>query len=239
MAAELQDLLEEDISTNSQRVIVQRVFENLITSVARTPAPRSKTPGSAKSLLEFYDLVRQVKDDYEARQNVRDEYKIIFTEEEPDVKSETETITFGLVKRVPGSFGQGAPFESDVKNMRPIFRESGADTENPGYNYVVHGYWYDNIVKFTCWARTNKVANARAEWFENMMSEYDWWFRIQGVSRVLFWGRDADIVTEIDNNKWYGRPLNYFVRTEKLRVFSEKQMEEIIVRLSVKNELVI
>lgn len=232
----LQDILNEDLTNNQQRILVQRVFENTITTSARTSLPRSKTPGSAKSLLEFYDLVRLAKDDYETRQDISDEYKIIFTEEEPDIESETETITFGLVKRVPGAFGQGSPFEADVKNMRPVFRETGADVENPGYNYAVHGYWYDNIVKFTCWAQTNKAANTRAEWFESLMSEYDWWFKLQGVNRVLFWGRDADIVTVIDNNKWYGRPLNYFVRTEKLRVFSEKQMEEILIRLAVKTE---
>lgn len=232
----LQDLLGEELTTDQQRILVRNVFENAITNSVRTGLPRTKTLGAAKSLLEFYDLVRQAKDDYETRQNIADEYKIIFTEEEPDIESQTETITFGLVKRVPGAFGQGAPFEADVKNLRPIFRESGTDAENPGYNYAIHGYWYDNIVKFTCWAQTNKTANTRAEWFESMMSEYEWWFKSQGVNRVLFWGRDSDIVTVIDNNKWYGRPLNYFVRTEKLRVFSEKEMEEIIIRLSVKTE---
>lgn len=234
--SELQDILNEELTTNQQRILVRNVFDNLITTSTRSAQPRSKTLGAAKTLLDFYNLVRLAKDDYETRQNILDEFKVIFTEEEPDVESKTETITFGLVKRAPGAFGQGAPFEADVKNMRPIFRESGTDTTNPGYNNAVYGYWYDNIVKFTCWARTNKVANSRADWFENMMSEYDWWFRSQGVNRVLFWGRDSDIVTVIDNNKWYGRPLNYFVRTEKLRIFSEKQMEEILIRLSVKSE---
>lgn len=237
MTTILEDILGSDLSENNRRIIIRRVYDNLITNNTRQiDTSRSKTLGSAKSLLEFYNLVRQAKDDYETRANTLDVNKIIFTEEEPDVESETETVTFGLVKRAPGSFGQGSPFESNVKNLRPIQRESGSDTENPGYNYTIHGYWYDNLVRFTCWARSNKQANKRAEWFENLMEEYAWWFTINGVNRVLFWGRDSDIVTVIDNNKWYGRPLDYFVRTEKLRVFSEKQLEEVLIRLAVRQE---
>lgn len=233
----LQDLLDEELTEDQKRIIIRNVFENTISSAVNGGAPaRSKTLGKAKSLLEFYDLVRQAKDDYETRQNVIEQYKVIFTEEEPDIISETETITFGLVKRAPGAFSQGAPFEGNIKNLRPVFRETGPDTANPGYNYAIYGYWHDNLVRFTCWARTNKAANARADWFENMMEDYAWWFKLHGVDRCLFWGRSSDIVTVINDNKWYGRPLDYFVRTEKLRVFSEKQMEEILINVSAKRE---
>ncbi len=71
-------------------------------------------------------------------------------------------------------------------------------------------------------------------WFEDLMEEYSWWFKLQGVDRVIFWGRQADVVVERDNNKWYGRPLDFFVRTEKLRVFREKTLEEILIKLAVK-----
>ena len=234
MASILDDILDDDIKQERARIIVSNVFGNKIVNRAAKDLPISKTAGASKSLEEFYDLVRQAKDNSEMRGNVPEENRIIFTEEEPDVESETETITFSLVKRMPGKFSQGAPFEGDVANLRPILREQGPDVENPGYNYAVSGYWHDNLVKFTCWARTNKTANARAKWFEDMMEDYSWWFSLSGVSRVIFWGRDSDIVTTIDNNKWYGRPLNYFVRTEKLKVYSEKQMEEMLIQLTVK-----
>jgi hypothetical protein len=235
----LEDLLSEDLTTDRRRVIVSQVFDNSITDGSIVYPDHSgitRTLGNTKSLLEFYNLVRQAKDDYESRAGTLDRNKIIFTEEEPDIESETETITFSLIKRVPGSFGRGAPFEASVKNLKPVLRETGRDSENPGYNYAIHGYWYDNLVRFTCWARTQKSANRRAEWFEGFMEEYTWWYRMQGVSRILFWGRDADTTIETDNNKWYGRPFEYFVRTETLRVFSEKQIEEILIRLAVKRE---
>lgn len=228
--------IDVDIKENQRKILVQQVFDFVAGDAAsrREALQKSKTLGKAKSLLEFYDLVRQVIDDYERRAGVSEKDQVIFTEEEPDIKSETETITFSLVRREPGAYGQGAPFESRVRNMRPIIREDTLDPQNPDHRVVTLGYWYDNVVRFTCWARTNKAANARAEWFEGLMEEYSWLFKLQGVNRTLFWGRQTDVVVDVQNNRWYGRPIDYFVRTEKLRVFSEKKIEEILLKISAR-----
>ncbi len=230
MTSVLQDLLDPELVSNDIRVTVNKIFGMIIDrSTDRSLLEKSKTIGNAKSLNEVYGLVKTAVEDFEKRANIPNINKIIFTEEDPNVDSQTETITFSLIKREPGAFGQGAPFESRTKNLRPLFREELQDKENPGYRLVTTGYWHDNLIRFTCWARTNKTANARALWFERLMDEYSWWFKTQGVDRMLFWERAADISVTIDNNKWYGRPLDYFVRTETLRVFSEKTIEEILV----------
>lgn len=232
--SQLQDLLRADLTEADKRILVSTTFSQIFTEgFTKQDLERSRTLGNAKSLLEFYELVRQVIDDYESRSEVTDEAKVIFTEEEPDVSAGHEAIVFSLVRRAPGSFSQGAPFEGTVKNQRPMFRGIEEDSSNPGYRTVSYGYWYDNAVRFTCWARTNKAANRRAEWFEDMMEEYSWWFKLQGVNRVLFLERQPDIVTEVGENRWYGRPIDYFVRTEKLRVYSEKQLEEILLKIAV------
>ena len=150
------------------------------------------------------------------------------------MKSQSESIVFSLVERFPGQFAQGAPRSRNHSNYRPRVREEYEDPDNPGYRCVVNGYYYDNVVRFTAWAKTNKAANARAEWFEDMMEEYSWWYKLQGVDRVLFWGRNSDLVTIVNDNKWYGRPMDYFVRTEKIRTFKQKTLEEVIIKLSTK-----
>jgi hypothetical protein len=211
------------------RIEVRELFDNNFG--ANIPSA-DRTIGQAKSLTEFYELVSRALNDYEVRAGTPLKYHVNFTEEDPDEESETETVTFRLMKREPGSFSQGSPFEGDIKNLRPILREKINDPQNPDYQVAVTGYWYDNLVRFTCWARTNKQANTRACWFEDFMEDYTWWFRLQGVSRVLFWGRSEDETVTIDNNKWYGRPLNFFVRTEKIRVFEEKKLEQILVNLT-------
>lgn len=237
MSSILQDLLDTELTEDQIKIRIEHHFDFIAsTAVDERKSKISKTPGEAKTLLEFYDLVRQAIVDYETRQNVIDSAKVVFTEEEVDKAAESETITFSLVRREPGSFGQGPPFQSKVKNLRPRLRELGTDPENPGYRQMVTGYWFDNVVRLTCWARTNKAANARARWLESLMEDYNWWFVIQGVPRVIYWGENADIVTVIDNNKWYGRPIDYYVKTEKLRVFCEKTLEEILIKLVVKQE---
>ncbi len=233
----LQNILRDDLKEKDVRIIVNRVFE--FTKGIEAPVSersRATTLGSTKSLLEFYDLVRRAVDDYETRAGVAQVNKVCYTEEEPDIKSQTESIVFSLMERLPGQFAQGAPMSRDHVNFRPIFREEFVDPENPGYKCLVNGYYYDQIVRFTCWANTNKAVNARAEWFENMMEEYSWWFKLQGVDRVLFWGRTRDLVTTVNENKWYGRPIDYFVRTEKTRTFQQKTIEEILIRLTTKRE---
>ena len=236
MTSILQDLLNDELLVKSPKVTVQRVFDFMFSKGmgdSQQGIPRSKTLGKAKSLLEFHALVRQAIDDYESRASVPSELKINFTEEEPDTKTEEETITFSLVRREPGGFGQGAPFESSVRNLRPIIRESGTDPTDPSYRTIVLGYWHDNIVRYTCWARTNKAANARAMWLENLMEEYTWWYVLQGVQRVIYWGQGPDQVVNIQNNRWYGRPIDFYVKTETLRTYSEKTLEEILVKLAI------
>lgn len=241
MATGIKDLLNPDLAQNNIRIYVEKVMEDLGFQANQAHSTkqlltRSKTPLPAKSLNEFFLLVKKVIDDMELRAGTPEEEKVVFSEEEPDVNSTSEMITFSVVSRKPGSYSQGSPFEGKVVNLRPVPRESLPDPDNPGYNLQINGYYFDNLVKFTCWARTNKEANARAMWFENLMLEYSWVFKLQGIQRVIFLEREADIVNVVDKNKWYGRPLNYFVRTEKLTVFSEKTIEDIILRLKIANQ---
>jgi len=229
MTSILEDILTGEEETYNNRIEVREVFDN---NFNRVSPPADRTIGQAKSLTEFYGLVQRAMVDYETRAGTPLKYHVNYTEEDPDIDSETETVTFRLMRREPGAFSQGSPFSGDIKNLRPILREKGNDKENPDYQYAITGYWYDNLIRFTCWARTNKQANTRACWLEDFMEDYTWWFRLQGVSRILFWGRGEDQTISVDNNKWYGRPLNYFVRTEKIRVFEEKKLEQILVNLT-------
>lgn len=231
MSSILEDILTKELAEPIVPVEVQEVFDNALCDpdTKKVQVGKTRSLGNAKSLVDFYNLVNQAVDDMEKRSNVIETEKVIFTEEEPDTGSATETIAFSVISRKPGAFGQGPAGNPTHRNQRPMFREDTKDPENPGYRVMTLGYWYDNLVRFTCWARTNKAANKRAEWFENLMEEYSWWFKLQGVDRTIYQGRNADIVITVDNNKWYGRPIDYFVRTEKLRVFREKTIEQILV----------
>lgn len=234
MTSILADGLNEELKKPVVPIKVQQVFDNALCNlVTKQTGGKSRTVGAAKNLLEFYDLVGQAVEDLQKKSGISEIDKVNFTEEDPDVDSNSENIVFSVASRDPGAFGQGPPGNPTHRNLRPMFREEGDDPVNPGYRIMTVGYWYDNVIRFTCWARTNKAANSRAQWFEDLMEEYNWWFKYSGVDRVLFSGRRSDIVVTVDSNKWYGRPLDYFVRTEKIRVFSEKTIEEILVNYKV------
>ncbi len=232
----VEDILEEELTENNIKITVERIFDMEVGKDRAGLASKSRSPREAKSLTGVYDLIRKTIEDTEKRLRMPEENKVTFTEDEPDNKAQTETISFSLIRREPGAFGQGAPFESKTRNLRPVIREEQDDPENPGYRIATTGYWHDNLIRLTCWAQTNKAANARADWLEKLLDEYAWFFKAEGVDRFLFWERNSDIIKVVDNNKWYGRPIDYFVRTETLRAFSEKKIEEILLKVVTKQE---
>jgi hypothetical protein len=238
------DILSSDLTTEQKRIIVRQQFDRVLETSSRlpgVPVERSRSVGLAKNINEFYDLVRLAIDDRELQEGKIDDAKICYTEEYSDIEQNLESIVFSLSVREPGRFSEGAPFQGEVRNLRPIIREVVPDPEHPGYRRAVFGYWYDNVVRFTCWARTNREANKRALWFENLMHDYAWFFAIRGVPRVIFWRRTEDILekttqsTGSDTNKYYGRPLEYYVKTERIREFREKELENLLINVNVKN----
>lgn len=239
------DILPDSLTQQEAKVIVKYHFDSIIESSRKNrpqDAAKSVTPGKAKDIYEFFELVKQVTEHRQVAMNVSEDSKVFMTQEFSEVEQHLETISFSVMKRQPGSFSEGAPFQGDVKNLRPILREVVDDVDNPGYRKVIQGYWYDNLVKFTCWAKTNKEANDRSLWLEQLIEDYTWFFRISGVSRVYFWERLADSVEDTTNsiksttNKYYGRSLVYYLRTEKITTLSEKELEQVIVNVHTSNK---
>lgn len=226
------DLISNSLLVKSQsvKVIAQTHFNGLINSAIKE---RTRTPEPAKNIIEVMSLISQAINDYEFRTHVTEDAKINVVYSKPDTDAVLEVISLELTKRQPGMWGQGRPFENNVTSLRPLLREEVEDPEHPGYRRAVLGYFYDNILTLTCWARTNKTANERALWLENLMEEYQWFFVYSGANRVLYQGRKEELVHEVGNNKYYGRPIDYFVRTEKIRQVSEKTLEEICIRFHI------
>lgn len=239
------DILPDNLTKEEARVIVKYHFDSIIESSTRIrpqDANKSVTPGNAKDVYEFFDLVKQVIEHRDNAQKVSEDSKVFITQEFSEVEQHLETISFSILKRQPGAISEGAPFQGDVKNLRPTIREVVDDIENPGYRKIVQGYFYDNLVKLTCWAPTNKEANKRSLWLEQLMEDYTWFFRISGVNRVFFWERLGDAVEDTTNsiksttNKFYGRSLVYYLRTEKISSLSEKELEQVIINVRTTNE---
>lgn len=222
---------EQTVDQDKVKVIAQTQFNFIVEHTLRGLS-RTVTPNSSKNIIQVLELISQAINDYQLRTQVTEDAKIGVVYEKPDKEMEIETISLSFVDRRPGAFAQGKPFEASTQNRKPIFREEVDDPDHVGYKRVVLGYYYDNTIRLTAWARTNKAANERALWLETVMEEYSWFFTYSGVNRILFEGWRQNEIIEINGNKYYGRPIDYFVRTEKLWNVSQKTLEEIVVRLT-------
>jgi len=220
-----------ELTDPNTRIRVEQIFNQKVERAQ--DASRSVAPGQARNYFDFLSILEKALDDYQTRiPIVPVDRKLKMSWERVDDLSETETVTVSVVKRVPGAFSQGAPFEGSTKNLRPILREHRIDPDNPGYRIAVFGKWFDNLIRFTCWAQTNKEAIQRAFWFEDFMEKYSWFFVASGVPRVIFMEQEEQVIDN-DGNKIYGRSLVYFVKTEEITEISEKELEEIVITLSL------
>lgn len=227
------DILPEALKLSPERlrIIVETQFDRIVSNAVKSLP--TQTPLPAKTIVEVMDVIDKVIKDFQVRERATEDSKIKVLYKKPDKLIELESITMEVTKRQPGMFGQGRPWENDTRNLRPLLRQEIEDPDNPGYKRAVLGYFHDNELTLTCWARTAKQANERALWLEDLMEDYSWFFVYSGVNRLIYQGRGAEQVQDIQDNKIYGRPIKYFVRTEKLRAISQKEIEEIVIRLSI------
>ena len=219
------NLLEEN-----PRIVVNMISDNLVSTATDV---RSKTVGVAKDIEGFYSLVEESVRHSESVGGTSEESKVDFTRDYSLSEFTNEIMTYKLLKREPGDFSQGPPFGGTVKNYKPKLREEIEDPDNPTYKKLIFGYWHDNLVEFTCFARTNKEADDRALWIENLMNNYLWFFRYSGVNRVLYFGRGTETSEKFDGYTIHGRSIKYFVRTEDIVTVSEKEIEQIALNYSI------
>lgn len=230
------DILSEELTTEPDRIriVAETQFNNIVKSDEFYN--KSTTPGLAKNIIEAMELFGQAIEDYDERTNKNADARVLYTYEKPDTRTRLEAISVHLIDREPGVMSRSSLKErgqvGKTRNVRPLLRELKDDPDNPGYKRAILGYFYDNTLRFTCWARTNKTALARMMWLEEVIEQYQWFFKLSGLPRVLYDGRGSDEVLDISGNKIYGISIDYFVRTEKIRAVSQKTLEVIYVKFA-------
>ena len=203
------DLLSEELTTPEQKIKIysESAYNYMIRNAVKLDQ-KTRTPGPAKNIIEVMDLIKSAVEDYETRTHSTNDSKIHISYEQPDQSTNLEALTIKLIRREPGMFAQGSAFENKTRQLKPLIREETNDSANPGYKTVVMGQWYDNILRLTCWALTNKAANERSLWLENVMEEYAWFFSYSGVNRLLYHERGPEETITVDQSRVYGRCLD-------------------------------
>ena len=228
---------------DNQRVTVRHYYTSLVgddIKYGTGAAGYLKTPKPSKNLTEVPELIKEVIEHRHSRQAKGDTTLPIFTYDQPtdkkyeeDIQKGKEFIVYSVSMSLPGGRGRGSPFDQPTKELTPRFREQIDDDENPGYKKAAFGQWFDSVIQLSCWAPTSRRAEELAGWVISTIKEYNWWLAMQGINRFLFWGRQKDKVEEVKGNKFYVKPLEFFVRTEDITIISEKKMEDILISISI------
>ena len=194
---------------------------------------RLKSPEPAKDINGFYELVSEALRQYQLQEGKAEDRLIIFTEDFPPDEYVRETVSFVLKSRMPAVMGKTAPGGAP-REYKPNLRDSYPDPDVPGHEIHELGWMMDNYIRFVIWSQSNKEANTLALWFEDFMNCFLWFFRQQGVNQLFFHEREQDF--QIFEKRLVGRPLVYFVRTEKVTQVRERVLEELVVNLTVSTD---
>ena len=195
-------------------------------------APDSVEP--AKDIDEFPPLVAFAVDKRQEYENMNGINNVEFRESFADLIIEKDTITWKLISRKPGLYGKGKAGDTRVQEMVRHFRGVFLDPDEAGQSIISHGQFMDNMIEFTIWSQDASTANRLAVWFELLMEEFRWFFLFHGINRVLFQERKSDIFKEVSGHTLHGRPLIYFIRTERVNLIRESLLKHIIVQMTVK-----
>jgi len=238
---ELLNGIDEDTIDRITLNIIERVYPGSTLSGTQVPAfvdgrdvritDRLLSVGDAQDINGFYSLMKEAIDDRLSRENIADRDKVKWTHEYPFDESRSEVITYKLISRCPGTTSQGKQMNKRRQDWRPKFRETLDDPDHTNKKLFVYGQVYDNLVELCCWAQTNKTADARALWLESLVDEYKWFIKYKGIAEVRYQERLADTFKAIGDNEWHGRPLRYFVSTEKITRYSQFVVRDLVVKL--------
>lgn len=197
-------------------------------------------PTESRDLDAFFCEVQTVLKDYQDRKGIKDRDQITLTEEYPPKDLKTQIISFRVVQSLPGkvSGGRAGPSMGAAERHEwvPRCRYIIDDPEKPNSKTIVMGQYEDNMIEFTCWARSNKAANQTVRMFRDLLSIYRFYFKLKGFPEVLFKERLEDIT--LDNqvkDGLKGRRLRYLVRTDRAFSVHESVLRDIVVNLVLSN----
>lgn len=229
------DILSDDL-TKEQAIVIERIMNGFTDGLHATKfvesGERVRQPRPAVDIDGFTDLVMRVVQEQQNSEEIVSEHRVKFLQDFNPEDITTEVITFGLLRRDPWSMSQGQHFNQRVRELKPHIRGIENDPEKPGHKTIILGQKFESEIVFTCWAKTNKQANIRARWFEDVMRNWSWYIRYNGVEDFYFIGQDEDITVRLGTteNLLMGRPLRYYVRTERLSHVLEPIIRRIVIK---------
>lgn len=220
-----------DVQVEIVNSLSHDIYEDLVSNLPEVSDDRLMANKPSKNVYEFLELVKNAIEKYEGiTKGIVSNEQVYFTYEFPPEPARTPAIVPHIVEHMPGAFGRAKVDKApEVREHSYHLRGIENDPEAPNRAILKLGKYYDSIVEFRCYARTNKTANALALWFEELMEDYRYYYRFEGVSNCIFIGQGEDRKEEYDKQAVFYRPLLYKVRTERIKFTSEARIRAVMV----------
>lgn len=152
----------------------------------------------------------------------------IFREKPNNREIDTSSaITYKLLSR------QHTP---DTYEIKPKFRTKVKHPHRQGEYVDVLGQLFDLRVVFTINATTAEKADDLVDEFENFMIRYAGFFKLQGVSEIIFLEQLEDEVIANEKLQIHMRPLIFRIRLERLTIRFQNEMEQIELQAQIYNK---
>jgi len=164
------------------------------------------------SLPRFFEIASNIISDAQDRDGANADKKVSLIEEYPPDRISDfgdEVICYRLLKREPANMnakGTGRPQRKSVHSY------DARSSTYPNKAVIVESRPIDHIIEFSCWAKSNKLANSRALWLEKLFVNHAWAFEVQGVERFFWKNRGPDTYMTSGGQRLLYRPINFFVR---------------------------
>jgi len=147
--------------------------------------------------------------------------------------SEGNSIRYKIQKRTYATIEQGRREHQGTLMARPMLVNILEDKRNPGYKVLSYAQEYDNTIIIGSWSKNYRDANRGAFLIEEIFDLYSYVFLQKGLKQLHFRDRleDQYIESKSMNAPQYGALLQYYIRTNKVRLVYEKILEEIAINI--------
>lgn len=188
----------------------------------------------ALTLPRFFDIAAKIIEDAQLRSGIVESKRVKLVEEYPPDKFEDygdEVIAFRVLSRKPANMNRNA---TSRPQRGSGFAYNLINEYYPNKVLVVESRPLDHMIEFSCWAKSNKLANRRALWLEKLFVNYGTWvFETQGADRFYFDNRGPDTYMTTGQQRLFYRPVNFFLRIREFEVKAHPQIKQIEVQTSL------
>lgn len=189
------------------------------------------------TLPGFFTVASELIQDAQARSGVESSKRVELVEEyNPEFLSNRtdngkEVITYRVLSRKPAEMAPSGK-ERPQRGARPSYDFSSPDQSNRVIR--VNARPIDHMIEFSCWAKTNRLANSRALWLEKLFTSHAWAFRVKGADKFLWENRGADTYLSHGQQRLFYRPLNFMLRTQEFEVVTYPVLSHINFEVSIR-----